>query len=174
MRLIEFIRSDKTNLVHGSWGEDKIRTKDFPLSKKRGKVYPLTRRYRWRVSTLEACGRRFRLMAAYHTIVPEFMAALAEDLSTDSRILARLEFHQSHDGWHVHPFCGDSNLAAAGIVKPLGTLRLPKQGTYHRNCKMLAPGQKMTDVAAAAIVADFFRIPDTPDLFSAVSLPWTI
>jgi hypothetical protein len=176
MLLIEFIRSDKSILFLGAWGEDKIRTKDFPLSRGKGKTFPLTRRYRWRVSILQACSRKFRLMVAYHTQLPEFLAVLAEDLSGDSRVLARLEFHQSHDGWHLHPFCDDSDLATAGIVKPLGTIRLPKQGANHRNRTLLGSGDKMNDACADKIVADFFRIPDTdaPDLFSVECLPWKI
>lgn len=35
-------------------------------------------------------------------MVPEFSSVLAEDLGVDCRVLARLEFHQSHAGWHAH------------------------------------------------------------------------
>lgn len=172
MRLSAIIRAEKSNVSHGRWSEDKTRAKDFPLSKKRGKAYPLTRRWRWRASTLDACEKKFRLLTAYHMLVPEFSAVLAEDLSGDSRIVARLEFHGTHGGWHAHAKCGDVLSVPSGIVKPAGIVRLPKGGAFHRHCEMLRSGKAMSDVAAAAIVADFFRIPDEPDLFSVGDLPW--
>ena len=135
MRLVAIIRATKVNVSHGAWSEDKLRPRDFHLSKKPGKVYPLTRRWRWRVSTFEACGRKFRLMPAYHTKVPEFTAVLAEEVGTDCRILARLEFHQTHVGWHAHLICGEIEKAVAGIVKPIGVRRLPRATSPHRNCK---------------------------------------
>ena len=169
----DIIRAAKSNLTHGAWGDDKIRMKDFPLSKKRGRTYPITRRYRWRVSTFETNGRKFRLMTAYHTLVPEFTAVLAEDVGGDSRVLTRLEFHESHDGWHAHTCCA-ADAAVAGIVKPAGERRFPRAHGFCRHGAYLGSGKSMTDEIAAAIASDFFRLPDPQDMFSMEGLPWKI
>jgi hypothetical protein len=172
MRLATIILAPKTRISHGVWSDQKLRSHDFYLSKKPGKVYPLTRRWRWRVSTFEACGRKFRLMPAYHTQLPEFTAVLAEETGSDCRVLARLEFHQSHVGWHAHLGCGDIDILASGVVKPLGVIRMPGAGAHHRNVNYQRPGVIMNDDIAAAITADFFKVPDPPNLFASGSLPW--
>jgi hypothetical protein len=172
MNLKEFISGDKLNVHHSPWGDEKLRAKDFPLSKKSGKTYPLTRQWRWRVTTLELENRKFRLMATYHKTVPEFMAVLAEDLETDSRIIARLEFHGTHDGWHIHPVCDDFDNVAPGVIRPSGTKRLPAGGKHHRNREILLGGRAMSDEHAASIVSSVFRLGDITDLFSPEGLPW--
>jgi hypothetical protein len=172
MRLKEFIKGAKDKVSHGGWGDEKLRSKDFPLSKKGGKVYPLTRQWRWRVTTLEVGGRKFRLMASYHKVVPEFSAILAEDLGKDSRVIARFEFHATHDGWHAHPFCDDFDSILSGITKPIGTKRVPRGGSYHRHSEMLLDGKPMNDDCAAAVVESVFNLGEGADLFSVESLPW--
>ena len=174
MLLKKFIRAKKLNLNHGSWGDDKLRSKDFPLSKKGGKTYPLTRQWRWRITTLEAEGRKFRLMTTYHKVVPEFCAVLAEDLNKDSRIIARLEFHATHDGWHAHPYCGDFDIVLSGITKPLGTRRIPREGAFHRHDEMLRDGKPMSDAHAGAVVSSAFNLGESIDIFSVEYLPWKV
>lgn len=172
MKLKDLIKGAKQNIRHGQWGDEKLRQKDFPLSKKGGRAYPLTRQWRWRVTTLEYEGRKFRLMASYHKSAPEFCAILAEDLDKDSRIIARLEFHGTHDGWHIHPYCEDFDDVISGITKPMGTRRIPPERAYHRHTEMLVDGRTMSDEHAAAIVSSVFGLDDLTDLFSPDCLPW--
>ncbi|MGO9742794.1 MAG: hypothetical protein ACLPN5_15045 [Roseiarcus sp.] len=172
MKLTKIISALKTNVSHGLWSDNKVRTRDFCLSKKPGKAYPLTKMWRWRVTTFDACGRKFRLMPAYHKNIPEFSAILGEDIGADCRILARLEFHQSHAGWHAHVVCGDTDLATPGIVKPSGVRRLPSDGSRHRNISYLTGGAVMNDHIAGLIACDFFRMPAEAPLFSSEGLPW--
>ena len=172
MTLKEFITGVKLNVRHTPWSDGKLRANDFPLSRKSGRVYPLTRQWRWRITTLELENRNFRLMATYHKSIPEFMAVLAEDLEKDCRIIARLEFHGTHDGWHVHPFCDDFDNVASGVIKPLGTKRIPQGGRPHRHREMLLDGRAMSDEHAASIVSSVFRLGDMTDLFSPEGLPW--
>jgi hypothetical protein len=172
MRLKEFINGAKERISHGSWGEEKLRSKDFPLSKKGGRVYPLTRQWRWRVTTLQVCGRKFRLMASYHKVVPEYSAILAEDLGKDSRVIARVEFHATHDGWHAHPLCDDFDSTLPGTVRPVGTRRVPRANSYHRHTEMLLDGKAMNDDCASTIVASVFNLGEGISLFSREFLPW--
>jgi hypothetical protein len=56
-----------------------------------------------------------RAKVASHVVLSQTI--LAEDVGADCKILARLVFHGSHIGWHAHAFCGNIDVAAAGIVK---------------------------------------------------------
>lgn len=172
MKLKEFIRGEKANVHHGEWGDEKLRQKDFPLSKRGGRVYPLTRQWRWRMTTLAFKDRKFRIMTTYHKAVPEFAAVVAEDLGKDSRVVARLEFHGSHDGWHMHPICTDFDNVVSGITKPHGTVRLPSAKGFHRHVEILRDGKSMSDACAGAIVSSAFNLGDVPDLFFVGDLPW--
>ncbi|NMG38982.1 hypothetical protein GRZ55_06990 [Chelativorans sp. ZYF759] len=172
MRVTGVIQSRKSNVSLSEWSDDKLKAKDFSLSRKRGKPFPLTRRWRWQIITFAGQGRSYRLMVAYHTLVPEFIVALGEDVSSDCRILARWEFHASHPGWHVHSVCGDTDGLSVGIVKPLGTKRIPAARSYHRHKKMLNDGHAMSDTVATAIACSLVGIPHQPDMFVMDAMPW--
>lgn len=172
MRVTGVIRAAKANVSLAPWSDDKLKTKDFPLSKKRGKGYPLTRRYRWQTITFAAAGRSYRLLVAYHTLVPEFIAMLAEEVAGDCRILARWEFHGSHVGWHVHSICDDTDKLSVGITKPPGAKRIPTAKSYHRHKKMLNDGRAMDDEIATAIACSLAGIAHQPDMFVIDAMPW--
>ncbi len=158
--------------MFGLWNDEKLRAKDFPLLKKKGKAYPLTRRYRWQIITFSCRTRKFRLLVAYHTLVPEFTTVLAEEIEKDCRVISRWEFHQTHDGWHVHAVCGSVDGVTPGVVKPAGTTRLPTAGTYHRHTDLLNAGYDMEDKIATAIACDLCGIEQNHDLFVKNSVPW--
>lgn len=165
MRVANVIKAHKSAVGFSQWTDEKIKTKDFPLNKKRGKVHPLSRRYRWQIITFVALGQAYRVLVGYHTLVPEFITTLAEDVGADCRVLARWEFHASHGGWHVHSVCGDTDGLSPGIVKPAGTKRIPDKASYHRHTKMLNDGCDMEDAIATAIACSLVGIPHQPDLF---------
>ena len=114
-------------------------------------------------------------MATYHKIAPEFAAILAEDLDKDSRVIARVEFHGTHDGWHAHSVCCDFDKVLPGIVIPNETTRIPSAGAYHRHMDMLRDKMPMNDDYADAIVGSLFRIDGKLGKLSSVEcLPWKI
>jgi hypothetical protein len=173
MRVTGVIGATKTDVSLSTWSDDKLRTKDFPLSKRKGKGYPLTRRYRWQIITFSAAGRQYRLLVAYHTLVPEFVSILGEEVGGDCRILARWEFHASHAGWHVHAVCDDTDRLSAGIIKPAGAKRIPAARSYHRHTKLLNDGCDMEDAVATAIACSLVGIPHQPDMFVKSAVPWS-
>ena len=111
-------------------------------------------------------------MVAYHTLVPEFITTLGEDVGGDVRVLARWEFHATHGGWHVHTVCGDTDSLSVGIVKPLGTRRIPDDQSYHRHTSLLNNGYAMGDEIATAIACSLVRIARQTDMFVKDALPW--
>lgn len=172
MRIVDVVRARKDNVAEGHWSDNALRNRDFPMSLKRKRCYPLSRRYRWSIATFNAQGRRFRLLVAYHTLVPEFVATLAEQLPQDSRILARWEYHGSHRGWHVHTDCGTVDAVRPGLLKGPDTKRMPKRGAFHRHIDLLRPGASMSDSVATAIGLSLCGIPHALDMFAVGALPW--
>lgn len=173
MRVGDVVRGQKAIVTVGPWSDDKLKVKDFPLLKKRSRVYPMTRQWRWQVSQFHCEGRQFRLLASYHKLVPEFAAVLAEDVGADCRVLARWEYHATHDGWHIHSSCRDIDNDTPGIVKPSGTVRIPAAGTYHRHKNLLNDGYGMDDVVATAIAFELCNLPHGSDLFVKKAIPWS-
>jgi hypothetical protein len=172
MRVTGVIKSEKTNVSFSVWSDDKLRAKDFPLVKKRGRAYPLTRRWRWQIVSFSAQGRNYRVLVAYHTLLPEFISTLGEEVGGDCRVLARWEFHATHGGWHVHSVCGDTDSLSVGIIKPLGMRRIPDGKSYHRHKKMLNDGHVMSDPVATAIACSLVSLAHQPDLFVKDAMLW--
>lgn len=172
MRVGRLINVDKSGVAFSAWSDEKLRTRDFPLSKKRGKAHPFSRRYRWQVITFLAFGRNFRALVAYHTLAPEFIVSLGEDVGGDVRMLARWEFHGTHPGWHVHTVCDDVDKLPVGIVKPAGTRRIPRPASYHRHMELLNPGCAMGDEVATAIGCSLIGITRQHDMLIEDAMPW--
>lgn len=168
------LRAEKTVIVAGSWSSDQIASKDFPLSKKRRQAYPLSRQWRWQVTRFQAEGRAFRLLAAYHKVVPEFSSVLAEDTGNDCRILMVWEYHLTHGGWHAHACCGPMDSVPPGIARPFGIARLPGGRAYHRRTRHLNPGFPMDDATATAIAFSRFNLPQNLDIFVKNAVPWPL
>ena len=166
--LRDIVKSTKTDVSFGQWTDEKLKHRDFPL--RRG-VYPLTRRWRWQVISFRWSGRKFRILSAYHTMVPEYISVLAEDMGADSRIVARWEFHQSHPGWHIHSCCSELDDIPSGVVQHRGVKRTPAAKNGHRRVIFLNPGFAINDSIAAAVACRRYGIPFTADLFSNSAIP---
>lgn len=164
----DILTADKTDLTFGNWSDEKLKHKDFPL---RRSAYPLTRRWRWQVITFRSNGKRFRILSAYHTLVPEYLAILAEDTVGDSRIVARWEFHQSHAGWHIHACCTELDNITVGIVHPLGVKRIPTAKNSHRRALFLNEGFSINDSIATEIACRRYKLPHTLDLINSAAMP---
>lgn len=174
MDLWGILKAEKTAIVVGSWSSDLIATKDFPLSKRRRQAYPLTRQWRWQVTRFQAAGRAFRLLAAYHKLVPEFSSVLAEDVGGDCRILMVWEYHLSHGGWHAHACCGAMDTVPVGMNRPHGIARLPLGRVRHRRTLHLNPGFRMDDTTATAIAFGRVNLPQNLDIFVKNAVPWPL
>ena len=113
MLLREIIRARKVISAAGSWQTGTMPRAAFPLSKSKGKAYRLGNR-RWRAVSFSANGVLCRLMVTYNYNLGQYQAMLGVDDGGDTKLLARLERHPTHDGWHMHLTC-DSDDAQPGI-----------------------------------------------------------
>jgi hypothetical protein len=116
VRALTAIRESKTVVDWGNWqsGHKMPRTA-FPLSKSHS--YVLGASWRWRVLDLDASGRRLRLLVAYERAKSQYRAWLGLEAGADQALLARLEYHPSHHGWHCHFKVGNLADVACGVVK---------------------------------------------------------
>lgn len=129
----------------------------FPLSKARTKFYRLGSAWTWRIITFSAEGYEYRILVAYRTDREQFFAMLGvTDSVGDTKLVARLEFHGTHGGWHLHYASDEMATVPAGVrsgpwVKKYDCSKQGKFGLPHGSDDE-AKSKAMT------IVADVFRL----------------
>jgi hypothetical protein len=115
MRLRDVIRASKTITDKGKWTQGKMPKSAFFVAKNKG--YTLGSKWHWRVVTFQALEQNFRLRIAVDLHKENYEAILGlEDKAGDMLVLARLEYHSTHDAWHAHTRCGDVTLLTKGIL----------------------------------------------------------
>ena len=135
MRALLAIRTEKVIADSGAWKQGKMPASAFPLSKSAS--YRLTGQWHWRVVRLSAAGRTFRLLVAFDGAKRQYQAWLGVEFGHDQALIARIEFHASHHGWHCHWKRGDLDSVSRGVVKDQSSkerLRLcPKPKAFDQN-----------------------------------------
>jgi hypothetical protein len=99
----------------------------FPLSKSHS--YQLGSTWEWCVWRLSCdTGCEYRLLVAFDPSKQQYRAWLGMQSGSDQALLARLEYHPSHKGWHCHIKCGLVSDIVLGVVKE------PRSKDKSRNC----------------------------------------
>jgi hypothetical protein len=134
----------------------------FPLSKRSS--FQLGNQWHWRVDHWSAGILTGRLLIAYHLGKGNYLAWISiEQEPKEFAVIACLEFHGDHDGWHVHS--GSATIAefATGCSRQrIFGIRNPRKGGYHRQRR--APdgtaidGFGMSPITAQNIAYKAFRI----------------
>lgn len=109
MRLKRLIKAKKNVTDQGSWKNSKMPRSAFPLSKQPG--FQVRAAFRWRVVKFECGSQSFRLLMFYRLDINKFSAMLGRDDEGDMCVLARYEFHATHEGWHVHADCAEQQMS---------------------------------------------------------------
>jgi hypothetical protein len=154
MLLRHIILAKKVISAPGQWQSGKMPRTAFPLSKSKAKAYRLGNR-RWRALSFTADGNLFRLLVSYSYDLGQFQAMLGMDDGGDTKLLARLERHPTHAGWHMHVTC-DSDDAPPGIKA--GPWVRCLHGKLQRKYKRDVP---QTDAAAFQMAVSVFRLDRT-------------
>jgi hypothetical protein len=124
----------------------------FPLHRSRSFV--LGQHWTWRVDLLDVDGTEMRLLTAFEPSKQNFIAWLSYKRGDSYVVLARLEYHGSEPGLHAHSVCEtEAQDLPAGVVKPLGTRRLPKHGDRHRR-----ENYEMTEATALSTSFKFYNV----------------
>lgn len=112
MRLRKVISADKKITDAGAWKSGvKMPKTAFQLSKSHS--FKVSAKFNWRVVCFESLGEKFKLLIYYRTDLENYHADLARDVGGDMLLMARLEFHATHPGWHIHGLC-DSTACVPG------------------------------------------------------------
>ncbi|MGY4575540.1 hypothetical protein [Bradyrhizobium sp. USDA 3256] len=138
MRARELIVKKKTIIKAGEWKSGQTMPKTaFPLSPTRS--YRLGPRWTWRVDVLECAGIECRLVTAFEPMKQTCVAWLSCKRGSGGAyaLVAALEFHGDHPGWHCHSVCGKIADIKIGPTRPPGSVRLPKVGAHHRKMNIV-------------------------------------
>ena len=154
MLLKDIVRARKVVSAPGQWQTGTMPRSAFPLSKSKGKAYKLGNR-RWRAIVFTANGALCRLLVSYSYDLWQYQALLGIDDGGDTKLLARLEHHPTHGGWHAHVTC-DSDVAPPGIK--VGPWVRCLHAKRHRKYRGRVP---KTDDEAYKAAVDAFRLDRT-------------
>lgn len=116
MRSLLIVRREKRILTLGAWHSGKRMPRNaFPLSKSHS--YVLGSSYDWSVSEAECGLHRYRVLVALDVAKSQYRGWLGVVRGTDQALIARLEFHPTHHGWHCHLKLGELDRVVCGVVK---------------------------------------------------------
>lgn len=103
---------------------------------------------------LEVEKRTFHVVIAFREDKQEYCAHLVYPTGADSFVLASIESHGSHPGWHLHVNCdGAGGGGNVGRIRYQAQKRLPHAKSPHRDRRI-----PVTQAAALEPVIVFFRI----------------
>ncbi|KAB7647686.1 hypothetical protein [Polymorphobacter fuscus] len=137
MEIRKFLLSAKTITKAGEWRcgalnpKGKMHKGSFPLGK-RG--YILGNQWHWRVDELDCGGVPGRLLVAYRLDKVNYQAWLSIERSPGIHtVVASLEYHGDHPGWHLHSKCAAISEfdAQTSRQRNMG-IRIPAVRAYHR------------------------------------------
>ena len=114
-------RAAKTVSATGSWKSGKMPKGAFHLSKNNS--FRLGTGWEYCIHKLSG-PNPMQLLIAFHPGKREYLAWLALEAQNDQAVIARLEYHPSHTGWHVHLKPDDMMKLAWGVVKQPGEKRV--------------------------------------------------
>ncbi len=131
MRVRDFLRAKKTVTKAGSWKDGKMPRTAFPLVGTRS--LRLSGGWEWRVDQIEGANSSdCRLLIAIREDVEACQAYLSIRRGSDYAVIARLEYHATHPGWHCHAECGSVDDVPVGVIQTSRLRRLPNARAYHR------------------------------------------
>lgn len=116
MKALSAIRTEKVLVEAGAWKNGKIPKAAFPLSHVKAH-HRLGKSWHWAVHLVADQHRQYRLLVAFEPGKRQYWAWLGAVYGDDQAVIARVEFHASHDGWHCHWKTGELVEVSRGAVK---------------------------------------------------------
>lgn len=155
MKLRRIVQATKTITDSGTWKTgSKMPKSAFPLSK--SSQFKVSSTYTWKVISFDALGERFRVLIYYRIALHQYSAVLAKAVGGDMLVMARLEFHGTHPGWHCHALCDATGAVSGRSGAP--DKRIPKVSGFHKQSEYGVAG----DRSAHDKAAKFFRLDKHP------------
>jgi hypothetical protein len=159
MKPKDLLRLPKVVTKAGEWkvitGRSQMPSSAFPLSK--SYAVKLGRNWHWRVDAVQACEVDYRVLTAFNLEIEEYRAWLSMAFGDAYVIVAQLEFHGTHPGWHSHIACCDIDDVEPGRGHPRAARRFPNGNNRHRRQAF-----DVTESSALSAAFNFFRVTGTP------------
>ena len=159
MKPKDLLRLPKVIAKAGEWklvtGRSQMQGNAFPLS--RNFSLKLGRNWHWRVDQASAHDVSFRILVAFNLDIEEYRAWMSMPVGDAHVMVAQLEYHGTHPGWHAHIACCDIDEVEAGRGHPRSARRLPGGFKKHRRQAF-----DVTESSALAAAFNFFRVTGTP------------
>jgi hypothetical protein len=159
MKPRDLIKIPKVVTKAGEWkvvtGKTGMSTSSFPISKNYG--VQLGRNWHWRVDVVKGTGAEFRILTAFHAGKEEYKSSMTIARGNQHVVVACLEFHGDHPGWHCHLPCCEMAEVEAGQGHPRSANRLPAADGTHRRQVF-----DMTESSALSKSLGFFGVTGTP------------
>jgi hypothetical protein len=154
VKLRSLIYAAKTVIDKGAWRSNtKMPKSAFPLSKSGLKI---TAKYSWCVLRFGALGEHFRVLIYHRLDLEQYHALLAREHHGDMLVMARLEFHGTHPGWHCHSACDSAGKVSGRTGTP--DRRIPLKSGSAKQSKFGIG----SDRAAYDKAVKFFRLHKLP------------
>lgn len=102
---------------------------------------------------LEVEKRTFHIVIAFHEGKENYAAHLVHPLEEDNLVLATIEYHGTHPGWHLHVNCDGDGDGNVGRLRYPAQHRIPNGKSAHRERKL-----PISQAAALEPVIKFFRV----------------
>ena len=109
------LRTKKVLVRSGTWAYGNVTKSEFPLS--HVTKLKLSKAWQWCVHTVADADRQYRVLVAIEPGKKQYWAWLGAVFGDDQAVIARVEFHHSHDGWHCHWKTGELTDVPRGAVK---------------------------------------------------------
>lgn len=164
MKFKDFLKASKCVTDSGKWVTGKPNKKLLELSK--GK-FSLGSQWTWRKIVLEASGHTFHIAVAFHAAKQEYVAHLAVVSGHDCLVLASIENHGTHPGWHLHVNCQGEGGTNVGRLRYPAQSRIPGGSKPHRERRI-----PIAEASALAPLEEFFCVDMTTNDGMSRKLPW--
>jgi hypothetical protein len=154
MRAIFYIREKKILSAPIVWHSGKRMPRTaFPLSKAHS--YPLGSSFDWCVCEAQSDQAKYKILVGFDAAKEQYRAWLGMAFGTDQALLARLEFHPTHNGWHCHRKLGPAKDVVRGVVKE------PRSRDREKICKVVHKFE-VTQLNALNIAFRVFNVGNDP------------
>ena len=120
MKLADAIRSPKIVDSHGNWCTGDIDRSSWPMRKKKLKQ---SSDWSWRVVSISANDRKFRVLLKLNPSIEQFYAILGEVTNDAIAVICSHDLHTSHGNWHCHATTVEIEEVFAGAWRDRDSLR---------------------------------------------------
>jgi hypothetical protein len=154
MRAILSIRREKQLTKIGEWHSGKRMPRTaFPLS--RSHSYILGSAFDWCVCEASCNEHQYRILVGFDATKAQYRGWLGLVCGHDQALLARIEYHPTHHGWHCHLKLGDIDKVVRGVVK---------EAADHEKCRICPVDHQfgVTQLDALNIAFRAFNVVGSP------------